>query len=82
MLDLVTHDDERPGLSAAHLEGRTTLTYGGLAELIGEYQPEFVVPAPSFQRGSRPRTGEMCIDTVLLLATSGSTGRPQTAMRR
>ncbi len=33
MLDLVTHDDARPSLPAAHLEGRITLTYGGLAEL-------------------------------------------------
>ena len=82
MLDLVTHDDARRSLPAVHLEGRTTLTYGELAELIGEYQPEFVVPAPGFQRGSSQRAGEIYIDTVLLLATSGSTGSPKTADRR
>ncbi len=58
------------------------LVNDGLAELIGEYQPEFAVPAPGFQRGSRPRAGGICIDKVPLLATSGSAGRPQTAMRR
>ena len=55
MLDLVTHDDERPSLPAVHLEGRTTLTYGGLAELIGEYQPEFVVPAPASSEAAAGR---------------------------
>ena len=81
MFDLVTHDDARPSLPAVHLEGRTALTYGGLAELIGEYQPEFAVPAPGFQRGSQ-RAGEIYIDSVLLLASSGSTGSPKTADRR
>jgi hypothetical protein len=81
MLDLVTHDAP-PSLPVVHLDGRTTLTYGGLAELIGEYRPEFAVPAPGFQRGSSPRAGEIYIDTVLLLATSGSTGSPKTAGRR
>jgi acyl-CoA synthetase (AMP-forming)/AMP-acid ligase II len=38
MLDLVTHDDARPALPAVHLEGRTTLTYGELAELVGEFE--------------------------------------------
>ena len=38
MLDLVTHDDARPALPALHLEGRTTLTYGELAELVGEFE--------------------------------------------
>ncbi len=76
MLDFVTHDDARPALSAVHLAGRTTLTYGELAELIGEligeYQPEFVVPAPGCQRGSSQSAGEIYIDMALLLATSGS----------
>jgi len=72
MLDFVTHDDARPALPAVHLEGRITLTYGELAELIGEYQPEFVAPVP----------GEIYIDTALLLAISESVGRPKTADRR
>src|SRR5579863_2814455 len=38
MLDLVTHDDARPSLPAVYLEGRTTLTYGELTELIGEFE--------------------------------------------
>jgi hypothetical protein len=82
MLDLVTHDAARPSLPAAHLEGHTTLTYGELAELVGEYQPEFLVTAPGFQRDSSQSTGEIYIDTASLLATSGSTGSPNTADRR
>ena len=85
MLDFVTHDDTRPALPAVHLEDRTTLTYGELAELIGEligeYQPEFVVPAPGFQQGSSQPAGEIYIDMALLLNTSGSAGSPQTADR-
>ena len=81
MLDLVTHDDAR-SLPAAHLEGHTALTYGELAELVGEYQPEFLVPAPGFQRGSSRPAAELYIDTALLLATSGSAGSPKTADRR
>jgi acyl-CoA synthetase (AMP-forming)/AMP-acid ligase II len=38
MLDFVTHDDTRPALPAVHLEDRTTLTYGELAELVGEFE--------------------------------------------
>ena len=85
MLDFVTHDDARSALPATRLEGRTALAYGELAELIGEligeYQPEFVVPAPGFQRGSSQPAGEIYIDMALLLNTSGSAGRPQTADR-
>jgi hypothetical protein len=62
-----------------HLEGLTTLTYGELAELVGEYQPEFVVPAPDFQRENNRPAGEIYIETALLPATSGSTGSPKTA---
>jgi hypothetical protein len=82
MLDFVTHDDARPALPAVNLEGRITLTYGELAELIGEYQPEFVAPAPGFRRGSSQPAGEIYIDTALLLAISGSVGRPKTGDRR
>jgi hypothetical protein len=86
MLDFVTHDDARPALSAVRLEGRTALTYGELAELIGEligkYKPEFVVPAPGVQRGSSQPAGEIYIDPALLLAISGAAGRPKTADRR
>jgi hypothetical protein len=82
MLDLVTHDDARLALPAVHLEDRTTLTYGELAELVGEYQPEFVVPTPIFQREDSQPAGEIYIDTALPLATSGSTGGPKTAERR
>ncbi len=35
-LDLVTHDDAQPASTAVHLEDRTTLSYGELAELVGE----------------------------------------------
>ena len=38
MLDLVTHDDALPSLPAVHLEASTTLTYGELTELIGEFE--------------------------------------------
>jgi hypothetical protein len=82
MLDFVTHDDTRPALPAVHLEGSITLTYGELAELIGKYKPEFVVPALGFQRGSSQPAGEIYIDTALLLAISESVGRPKTADRR
>ena len=78
MLDFVTHDDARPALPAAHLEGHTALTYGELAELVGEYQPEFLLPAPGFQRENSRPAAEIYIDTVLLLATSGSAGSPKT----
>jgi acyl-CoA synthetase (AMP-forming)/AMP-acid ligase II len=37
-LDLVTHNDAQPKFSAVHLEGGTTLTYGQLAELVGEFE--------------------------------------------
>ena len=55
------------------------LTYGELTELLGEYQPEFVVRVPGFQRDNSQRAGEIYIGTVLLLASSGSTGSPKTA---
>jgi acyl-CoA synthetase (AMP-forming)/AMP-acid ligase II len=35
-LDLVTHDDAQPAFPAVHLEGQTVLSYGELAELVGE----------------------------------------------
>jgi acyl-CoA synthetase (AMP-forming)/AMP-acid ligase II len=35
-LDLVTHDDARPAFPAVYLEGHTVLSYGELAELVGE----------------------------------------------
>jgi acyl-CoA synthetase (AMP-forming)/AMP-acid ligase II len=35
-LDLVTHNDAQPASPAVHLEDRTVLTYGELAELVGE----------------------------------------------
>ena len=54
MLDLVTHDDARPSLPAVHLEGRTALTYGELAELIGEYQPEFARPGARLPARQQP----------------------------
>jgi acyl-CoA synthetase (AMP-forming)/AMP-acid ligase II len=38
MLDLVTHDDAQSALPAVHLESRTVLTYGELAELVGEFE--------------------------------------------
>ena len=37
-LDLVTHDDARPTFPAVCLDGRTTLTYGELAESVGEFE--------------------------------------------
>jgi hypothetical protein len=37
-LDLVTRDDAQPKFPAVHPEGRITLTYGELAELIGEFE--------------------------------------------
>src|SRR5580693_5918754 len=37
-LDLVTHDDARPTSSAVHLKGHTALTYGELAESVGEFE--------------------------------------------
>src|SRR5579872_1487811 len=69
-------------------------------EILSEYQPEFVVPAPGagtglaglgyrpaaeltggttiFRRENSRPSGEIYIDTALLLATSGSTGSPKT----
>jgi hypothetical protein len=82
MLDLLTQDDAWSALSAVHLAGRSALTYGELTELVGEYQPEFVVPAPGFQRENNQSAGEIYIETALLPATSGSTGSPKTAGRR
>jgi acyl-CoA synthetase (AMP-forming)/AMP-acid ligase II len=38
MLDLVTHDGARPTSSAVHLRGHTALTYGELAESVGEFE--------------------------------------------
>ncbi len=38
MLDLVTHDDARPASPAVHLKGNTALTYGELAEMVGEFE--------------------------------------------
>jgi acyl-CoA synthetase (AMP-forming)/AMP-acid ligase II len=35
-LDLVSHDDAQPAFPAVYLEGHTVLTYGELAELVGE----------------------------------------------
>lgn len=35
-LDLVTHDEAQPTFPAVHLEGHTVLSYGELAELVGE----------------------------------------------
>ena len=35
-LDLVSHDDARPACPAVHLEGRTVLSYGELAEMVGD----------------------------------------------
>ena len=35
-LDLVTHDYAQPTFPAVHLEGNTVLSYGELAELVGE----------------------------------------------
>ena len=35
-LDLVTHEDARPAFPAVYLEGNTVLSYGELAELVGE----------------------------------------------
>lgn len=37
-LDLVTHDDARPTSPAVHLKGHSALTYGELAELVGEFE--------------------------------------------
>jgi acyl-CoA synthetase (AMP-forming)/AMP-acid ligase II len=37
-LDLVTHDDAQPTASALYLKGRTALTYGELAESVGEFE--------------------------------------------
>src|ERR1035438_5496345 len=37
-LDLMTHDDARPASPAVHLEGHTVLSYGELAELVGEFE--------------------------------------------
>jgi acyl-CoA synthetase (AMP-forming)/AMP-acid ligase II len=36
--DLVTHEDARPASPAIHLAGGGTLTYGELAESVGEYE--------------------------------------------
>jgi acyl-CoA synthetase (AMP-forming)/AMP-acid ligase II len=35
-LDFVTHDNAQPAFPAVHLEGHTVLSYGELAELVGE----------------------------------------------
>src|SRR5580700_11177386 len=35
-LDLVTHDDAQPAFPAVYLEGHTVLSYGELAQLVGE----------------------------------------------
>jgi acyl-CoA synthetase (AMP-forming)/AMP-acid ligase II len=35
-LDLVSHDDARPACPAVYLEGRTVLSYGELAEMVGD----------------------------------------------
>jgi acyl-CoA synthetase (AMP-forming)/AMP-acid ligase II len=37
-LDLVTHSDAQPTSPAVHLNDRTTLTYGELAESVGEFE--------------------------------------------
>src|SRR5579859_7308317 len=37
-LDLVTHDDAQSTSSALYLKGRTALTYGELAESVGEFE--------------------------------------------
>ena len=37
-LDLVTHDNARPTFPALCLDGHTILTYGELAELVGEFE--------------------------------------------
>ena len=37
-LDLVTHGDARPTSSALYLKGHAVLTYGDLAELVGEFE--------------------------------------------
>src|ERR1700722_17260019 len=37
-LDLVTHEDARPTSSALYLKGQTVLTYGDLAESVGEFE--------------------------------------------
>ena len=37
-LDLVTHNGAQPASPAVHLADRTILTYGELAELIGEFE--------------------------------------------
>src|SRR5882757_1517591 len=36
--DLVTHEDARPASPAIHLAGGGTLTYGELAESVGEFE--------------------------------------------
>ena len=38
MLDFVAHDGAEPSLPAVYLEDRTALTYGELAELVGEFE--------------------------------------------
>jgi hypothetical protein len=37
-LDVVTRDDAQPTSSAVHLKGHTSLTYGELAEPVGEFE--------------------------------------------
>ena len=37
-LDLVTHGDARPTSPAVYLKGQSALTYGELAELVGEFE--------------------------------------------
>jgi hypothetical protein len=66
MLDLVIHADARPTLPTAHLEGRITLTYGGMAELIGEFEQALRYDGKALVLCAGDR--EIYTDTALLLA--------------